>query len=670
MRTFVVPFIAIPARSPARAQEMTSMTSMLPAVRTAFAALFVVPVMALAASPMPTEMGGARLSATQPKAAEAPMLLGGTAAVRRVALAAPSAAEIARFAEERAAARAKTSTAAKRAGPDLIGFGREVPAAERSIPLAKLAWTTVGGGTRVARIEVASAEARGLRVAVRLPGADPGVEVRFAAAGDPAALIGVPASLVQQATARFGEYWSPVADGPRVAIELVAKAGASTTAGTLELVRVSHLVVGPRTGAAEEAKILSDIGDSGSCNINYKCVTPFDDDVVSQAGATGKLTFTVPTGGTGRCTGTMLNDQGSTFTPYIFSANHCFESAYEAFTLNVWWFFDAQSCGNGAVGNYVQQAGGAALLARSQDWDWALMRLNTPPPGGTYFSGWNSASVPPGITVEAYHHPSGDLKKYSVGTSFAETTVGFSLPAGGPGLFTRVVWDSGTTEGGSSGGALVTFGASGYQVRGGLLGGSALCSNPSGSDYYSLFRNMLVNVREYLTPAAQNPDVVPVVEYYNASLGKFFVTSFANEIALLDSGTVVGWERTGFRFLAYAGPGAGRSPVCRYYVTPSAGSSHFYSASPQECAAVAQQFGSVWILETSTAFYMQVPNPVSGACPAGTRPVYRFFKPAALNHRFPAEQTVASELNATAGWIAEGFGPGPLLPSMCSPLGT
>ena len=68
--------------------------------------------------------------------------------------------------------------------------------------------------------------------------------------------------------------------------------------------------------------------------------------------------------------------------------------------------------------------------------------------------------------------------------------------------------------------------------------------------------------------------MVPVVEYYNASLGKFFVTSFANEIALLDSGTVVGWERTGFRFLAYTGPGAGRSPVCRYYVTPSAGSSH------------------------------------------------------------------------------------------------
>ena len=73
--------------------------------------------------------------------------------------------------------------------------------------------------------------------------------------------------------------------------------------------------------------------------------------------------------------------------------------------------------------------------------------------------------------------------------------------------------------------------------------------------------------------------------------------------------------------------------------------------------AVAQQFGSR-ILETPTAFYMQVPNPVSGACPAGTRPVYRFFKPAALNHRFPAEQTVASELNDTAGWIAEGFGPG------------
>jgi hypothetical protein len=632
------------------------------------AALSLVATPGFTAPPLPVEMTGARLPAGMPKAAEPALQLEGAPTVRRVDLGAPTAAERTKFVAERK--RSTANAAGRRAGPNVIGFGRDLPQAQRTIALSSLAWTSFAGGERVARVEVSSAEAKGLRVAVRLLAADPNLALRFGAPGSGTSLIGVPAASVVEATARFGEYWSPVAEGPRIAVELVARAGVRADVGTLELARVSHLVVGARTSAAEEAKTLSDIGDSGSCNVNFKCVTPFDNDVITQAAATGKLVFTVPAGFTSSCTGTMLNDQGTTFTPYIFSANHCFESAYEAFTLNVWWFFDAISCGNGAVGNYVVQAGGAALLARSQDFDWALMRMNTPAPGGTYFSGWNGDTVPPGTTVEAYHHPSGDLKKWSLGTSSALTTVGFSLPAGGPGLFTPVVWASGTTEGGSSGGALVVFGPSGYQVRGGLLGGSALCSNPTGTDYYSLFGNMLVNVREYLTPAAQNPDVVAVVEYYNANLGKFFVTSFANEIALLDSGTVVGWERTGFRFLAHTAPGTGRSPVCRYYVTPSAGSSHFYSASPQECAAVAQQFGSVWILETSTAFYMQVPNPVSGACPAGTRPVYRFFKPAALNHRFPAEQTVASELNTTAGWIAEGFGPGPLFPSMCSPLGT
>ena len=44
-----------------------------------------------------------------------------------------------------------------------------------------------------------------------------------------------------------------------------------------EITRVSHLVVDPSKSKAEEAKILSDIGDSGSCNIDFKCSpTPQD----------------------------------------------------------------------------------------------------------------------------------------------------------------------------------------------------------------------------------------------------------------------------------------------------------------------------------------------------------------------------------------------------------
>ena len=51
--------------------------------------------------------------------------------------------------------------------------------------------------------------------------------------------------------------------------------------------------------------------------------------------------------------------------------------------------------------------------------------------------------------------------------------------------------------------------------------------------------------------------------------------------------TRAGWERTGMRFLAYDNPAAGTSPVCRFFFEGAPfGSSHFYSASPAECATV------------------------------------------------------------------------------------
>lgn len=264
---------------------------------------------------------------------------------------------------------------------------------------------------------------------------------------------------------------------------------------------------------------------------------PFQDPQTwNQAAATGKLVFTVPSGGTARCTGTMIYDEPGSFTPYLYGANHCFETAYEAFTLNVWWFFDATACGSPTTpGDYVVQTGGAALLGRSQDWDWALLRLNTMPPAGVYFSGWNAATVGSGIEAEIFHHPSGDLKKWSSGTTYGNVPVDFASAAGGAGLFTRVVWDQGTTEGGSSGGGLVTFDFAeyGYVLRGGLLGGDALCSNPTGSDYFSQFGSMLPLVRQYLTPGSQVPGLVVSVEYYHANLDHYFMTIDPNEIAAL-----------------------------------------------------------------------------------------------------------------------------------------
>lgn len=597
-------------------------------------------------------------------AAAAPMHVSRVAPSRSVDLAAPSEAERAGFAELNRNRGAKSSSFGR---PRFIGFGRDIDVAERRIDLGELAWTALAGGERVARIEVASATAAGVRVALRLASPLEGVTFRFASAAAASARESVTADTIARATARYGEFWSPVIDGDRAAIEIEASPEASLAGAVLELARVSHLVVGPAASAADAAKRLQDIGRSGSCNVNVKCVQPQDDALVHQAASTGKLVFTLPAGGTALCTGTLLNDTGTTFTPYLYSASHCFESAYEAANLNVWWFFDAAACGTPTTpGAYQVQTGGAALLGRSQDWDWALLRLNALPPDGSYFSGWDAATLGSGSTAEVFHHPAGDLKKWSQGTTFGAVPVDFADPAGGPGTFTRVVYSLGTTEGGSSGAGLVTFDGANYFLRGGLLGGDALCSNPDGSDYYSQFGAALPLIAQYVAPASVTPDDAVVVEYHNLVNDHYFMTASPIEIGSLDRGEFPGWERTGFAFRAYFGPGPGRSPVCRYYQRDNR--THFYSADPAQCAVMPILFPD-WILESNNVFYIGLPDQVSGACPAGTRPVYRFFRPAVVNHRFPAEQTVAQSLTGKPGWIAEGYGPGPLYPAMCSPTG-
>jgi hypothetical protein len=161
------------------------------------------------------------------------------------------------------------------------------------------------------------------------------------------------------------------------------------------------------------------------------------------------------------------------------------------------------------------------------------------------------------------------------------------------------------------------------------------------------------------------PATATVVEYYNAALDHYFISSLQADIQALDSGAIPGWERTGLSFNAYADATPGASPVCRYYIPPAQGNSHFFSASPAECAQVMQGFPT-FVLETSDAMYMILPDPDTGACPAGTVPVYRVWNDRAdTNHRYLTDRALRDEMVADGG-IAEGYGPDRV--DMCAPL--
>ena len=604
----------------------------------------------------------------QPKAAPATLLRTVDAPAARIVLAAPSASERASL---KALNAAPARSGAKRAaqstkGPLAVGFGRVVPAASRDVALASLDWQAQSDGSRVAHVVVQSSGAAALRVALTLPAPAPGLTFRFATANGATVHGPVTAADVAADGAQHLAYWSPVLEGDTAVIELGAAPTLALDGLTLGIPAVSHQMVEPANLKAMTAKDVRDIGSSGSCEIDVKCVVPQSTALVNASKAVAKIVFTQENGNTYLCTGQLLNDLDSSFTPYFFSANHCINSATAARTINTYWFFDAVTCASppdSRAPAYVQQTTGAALLGRSIDYDWALMRLNETPPAGTFFYAWRADPLPTGSDISVLHHPQGDLKKWATGTS-----PGVQTYTDGS-TFWTARYSQGSTEGGSSGAALATFNAAGgyYEVRGGLYGGEASCTSRDGLDVYSQIGVMLPKVREYLTPGNNPAGTVAAVEFYNRSLDHYFVSTDPSEIADLDSGRHAGWERTGIRFNAYATPVPGTSPVCRFYRAPAYGDSHFYSASPAECAATQAAHPVDWIYESASVFHIFLPSP-DGTCAADTQRVWRFFNQRTTNHRYTNEVELHDEMrDDSSTWVPEGYGPDSVI--MCAPLG-
>lgn len=154
-----------------------------------------------------------------------------------------------------------------------------------------------------------------------------------------------------------------------------------------------------------------------------------------------------------------------------------------------------------------------------------------------------------------------------------------------------------------------------------------------------------------------------VVEYYNADLDHYFITWVATEQANLDAGnTPTRWVRTGYAFKAYASSQAGTSPVCRYYIPPGKGDSHFFGRGAQECSETGQK--NPTFVQESTDF-MHLFLPAAGVCPTATTPVYRVFSNRAdANHRYMTDSTVRDQM-AAKGWTVEGDGPDAIV--MCAP---
>jgi hypothetical protein len=152
-------------------------------------------------------------------------------------------------------------------------------------------------------------------------------------------------------------------------------------------------------------------------------------------------------------------------------------------------------------------------------------------------------------------------------------------------------------------------------------------------------------------------------EYHDARNDRYRLAVTQPEKAALDRGEIPGWERTGRYFRTLDPLASAAVPVCRYRLPPPYGDAPFYSASGDECAAVAHIAGAV--LEAPDAFYAALPDAATGLCPPATTlaphvpllPVYRSWNArAGGNHRYTTDVHEREDMLAR-GWLAEGEGP-------------
>ncbi|MCK7592351.1 hypothetical protein [Pseudomarimonas salicorniae] len=389
-------------------------------------------------------------------------------------------------------------------GAKALKVGLEQATREGATPLAdSLSWQRLGDGRWAARLAVHSPGAEALRVALE-PGALPAGS-RLAVAADAAGqrgLVELDAMSLSAQLRQDSRLWTPVTSGDVQHIELVLPAGSDPKWVRLSVPAVSWLLVDP-AGAYDAAKI----GESGACEVDVRCVSNPTEAFNNTRRAVTRMLFQQG-GSTFSCTGTLLNDTDtSTQIPWIYSAAHCFTQQSVANTLTTFWFYEATGCGTNRLDSGSRQvAGGGTVRYADESSDVLFYRLNNAPPTGSFYLGWDAATVQAGTDVVAVHHPAGDVMKVSIGGT---TGIGPSNLA--PGSFIKAGYTTGTTEGGSSGCGLLTSDGAQFFLRGGLLGGSASCNNtgalnnPGNTDDYSRFDLAFAQLRHFLFPTSAEP---------------------------------------------------------------------------------------------------------------------------------------------------------------------
>ncbi|MCU0688581.1 MAG: hypothetical protein MUE97_02410 [Phycisphaerales bacterium] len=236
-------------------------------------------------------------------------------------------------------------------------------------------------------------------------------------------------------------------------------------------------------------------GGSGTCNNDVACFATY-----ANAARAVAIYYLSGPGGTGQCSGSLISTTSNDLTPYFLTAAHCGVTATSAPSLDAYWLWQTPTCtGANPDRGSVPQTTGAVVVANRAVSDGTLARLTGLLPGGLFYLGWSSATPTANVSVVGIHHPSGDVKKISFGSTALTATCGASAAqSSNLAESLRVNWTNGVTEGGSSGSPLIRV--DNQQIIGVLSCGASACGNPASlqNDTYGRFASFFPDIQTAL----------------------------------------------------------------------------------------------------------------------------------------------------------------------------
>ena len=250
----------------------------------------------------------------------------------------------------------------------------------------------------------------------------------------------------------------------------------------------------------KQARAGTGFGSSESCEVNVHCAEGAN----WQDQKNAIVRILVKTGANyGWCSGSLVNNTNLDCTPYVLSADHCYQDDVtgalpSSGDLGQWTFyfqFESPTCTNpDSVGRLENNfMVGCTFVAASLDTggnsgsDFALIKMNASPPAAynPYFAGWSNINTPSDSGV-GIHHPNADIKKISTYTTPLQ-----SVSWGGvaPDTHWQILWAAttdghGVTEPGSSGSPIFDME---HHIIGTLTGGGSDCTTPNNNDDYGKF---------------------------------------------------------------------------------------------------------------------------------------------------------------------------------------